>query len=124
MYKLPKEIKLVINISLLVATIIMIILVFIKPIYILNFGLGYAASLVSLLKNNYFITSAIYRVYPNPKRTMVTSNIFSLVLYLFVLGFSFYLGLVNGIICVVAIFIVKIIIFICYGFSRKEGDQN
>lgn len=121
MYKLPIEIKKVILISLIVVGVIILCLVWFKPIYAINFFMGYLASVLSLLKNNYFITSVLYKVYPGTTKTMITNNILGDFLYLIALGPSFYLGLVNGIFCVVGLLVIKVILILCYGFSGKEA---
>lgn len=120
MYKISSEIKRIIKFSLIIASIIEIILLIINWKYGLTFLIGYFVSILVLLKNNYFITNALYNV-SSPKKTLNLNYFYSLVIYFIALFISFLIGVIPGLFCGLGLIIIKITIVILEIFT-KAGD--
>lgn len=120
MYKISPEIKKIIKWSSIIASSIDIILLIINWQWAITFIIGYVASLLVLLKNNYFITNALYNI-SSPKKTLNLNYFYSLVIYFIVLLISFLIGIGAGLFCGLGLLIIKIIIVILELFT-KAGD--
>ena len=123
MYKLPKEIKEILALSLIVIFLVSIILIFINPILIIFYVMGYIASVINMLRINYQVTSMLYKVVEKKKFGVVISNMFGLSLYFIVLLIGFYLGVVEGFVTAIGVLVIKIVIILS-SILVKDGDCN
>lgn len=120
MYRLDPILKKILKISLIIFGMLEIIFLIIKWQLGLTFAIGYVASVIVLLKSNYFITNALYNI-SNPKNTLKMNYLFSVIIYFFALLVSFFIGIVPGLFCGLGTIIIKVIIVVS-GFLKKAGD--
>ena len=123
MYKLPKEIKEILALSLIVIILVNIILLFINPILMIFYTIGYIASVINLIRINYQVTSMLYRVVEKKKFGVIVSNMLGLSVYFIVLLFGFYTGVVEGFVTAIGVLVIKIVIILS-SILVKDGDCN
>ena len=123
MYKLPKEIKEILALSLIVIILVNIILLFINPILMIFYTIGYIASVINLIRINYQVTSMLYRVVEKKKFGVIVSNMLGLSVYFIVLLFGFYTGVVEGFVTAIGVLVIKIVIILS-SILVKDGDRN
>lgn len=120
MYKISPEIKKIIKMSLFIAIGIGLILTIINWKYALSFLIGYFVSILVLIKNNYFITNALYNI-SNPRKTLNLNYFYSLAIYFIILLISFLISIGSGLFCGLGLIIVKLTIVVTEIFT-KAGD--
>lgn len=120
MYELDPILKKILKISLIVFGVLEIIFLIINWKIGVTFAIGYFASVIVMLKSNYFITNALYNI-SNPKTTLKMNYLVSVVIYFLALLVSFCIGIVPGLFCGLGTIIIKVII-VFSGFLKKAGD--
>ncbi len=120
MYKLAPELKKVLKISLIIAVGLEIIFLIINLKFGITFAIGYLASIIAMIKTNYFVTNALYH-FSNPKKTLGMNYFLSMVIYFIALLISFFFGILPGLFCGLGLIVIKIII-VLNGFFQKAGD--